>query len=60
MLYRREPGREFHRLGDELITGVEYLDRGLTAGFTYDYRIQVVDEKGNESGLSAVVSAEVR
>jgi hypothetical protein len=43
VIYRREPARNFHRLGDGLITGTEYVDRNLTTGFTYAYRIQVVD-----------------
>lgn len=60
VLYRREPGRDFHRLNEELITKVEYIDRGLVAGFSYDYRIQVVDGAGNESEVSEPVSAEVR
>jgi hypothetical protein len=60
-LWRREPRRqEFHRLGDELVTGVEYLDRGLVSSFTYEYRIQAVDHAGNESELSEPVSATVR
>lgn len=60
VLYRREPGRDFHRLNEELITKVEYIDRGLVSGFTYDYRIQAVDGAGNESEVSEPVSAEVR
>ncbi len=60
VLYRREPGRDFHRLNEELITFVEHIDRGLVAGFRYDYRIQVVDQAGNESELSEPISAEVR
>lgn len=60
VLYRREPGRDFHRLSDDLITAVEYLDRGLTAGFSYSYRIQVVDREGNESDLSQPVTTTVR
>jgi hypothetical protein len=61
VLYRREPRRdEFHRINDELVTGVEYIDRGLVAGFTYEYQIQAVDESGNEGKISDPVSTEVR
>lgn len=60
VLYRREPGREFHRLLEDPVTGVEHVDRGLAAGLSYDYRIQAVDRLGNESELSAPVSATVR
>jgi len=60
VLYRREPGRDFHRLREELITGTEYLDRGLASGLSYDYRIQAVDRLGNASELSPPASATVR
>ena len=60
ILYRREPGRDFHPLNDQPMRQVEYLDRGLTSGFTYSYRIQVVDQKGNESKLSAPITTTVR
>ena len=59
-LYRREPGRDFHRLTDDLVTSTEYIDRGLASGLSYGYRIQVVDRSGNESELSEPVSATVR
>lgn len=60
-IWRREPRREeFHRVHDELETGLEYLDRNLVAGFTYEYRIQVVDRTGNESELSETATATVR
>ena len=53
VLYRREPRvKEFRRLNDDLITGAEYLDRGLVSGFRYEYKIQAVDQNGNESELS--------
>lgn len=60
ILYRREPGRDFHPLNDQPMRQVEYLDRGLTSGFTYSYRIRVVDQKGNESPLSQPISTSVR
>jgi Prokaryotic lipoprotein-attachment site len=60
VLYRREPGRDFHRLEQDLLTGVEHLDGGLTSGFSYSYRIQVVDHEGNESELSEPVTTTAR
>lgn len=61
VIYRREPRRQdFHRINDELVDGVEYIDRGLVAGFTYEYQIQAVDRNGNEGRISDPVSAEVR
>ena len=60
ILYRREPGRDFHRLTPDLVTGVEYLDRGLASGLTYAYRLRVVDKVGNESELSRPVETTTR
>ncbi|MEE8523571.1 MAG: fibronectin type III domain-containing protein [Thermoanaerobaculia bacterium] len=60
VLYRREPGRDFHRLQQDTIIGVEHLDGGLTSGFSYSYRIQVVDREGNESELSDPVTTTAR
>jgi predicted small lipoprotein YifL len=60
VIYRREPGRDFHRLSEALIPGVEYLDRGLVSGFSYSYRIQVVDREGNESPLSEPITTTAR
>jgi len=59
-LFRREPGRDFHTLTDEPVTELEYLDRGLSSGLSFDYRIQVVDQVGNESPLSEPVTTTVR
>lgn len=60
ILFRREPGRDFHPLNDSPMRQVEYLDRGLTSGFSYSYRIRVVDQKGNESPLSDPITTAVR
>jgi hypothetical protein len=59
-LFRREPGRDFHRLNEEPLAALEYLDRGKVTGLSYDYRIQAVDQVGNESPLSEVVTTTVR
>ncbi len=60
VIFRREPGRDFHRLTPEPITGEEYLDRGLASGLTYAYRLRVIDHKGNESELSPPVETTAR
>ena len=60
IIYRREPGRNFHRLTDDPITGTEFLDRNLSSGLTYGYRIQVIDRNGNESDLSKPVETTTR
>ncbi len=60
VIFRREPGRDFHRLTGDPITGAEYLDTGLASGLTYAYRLKVIDHKGNESELSAPVETTAR
>lgn len=60
VIYRREPARNFHRLTDDPVQGTEYLDRNLTSGLTYGYRVQVVDKSGNESELSPPVETTAR
>ena len=60
IIFRREPGRNFHRLTTDPVTGSEYVDRGLASGLTYAYRMQVVDRKGNESELSKPVETTAR
>lgn len=60
ILYRRDPGRDFRRITDEPVRGVEHIDRGLAHGLSYSYRLRVVDQAGNESALSDPISATLR
>lgn len=60
IIYRKEPGREFHRITEDPLTTTELIDRGLVTGFTYEYQIQVVDKSGNESPISEPVKVEAR
>ena len=60
IIYRREPGRNFHQLTDRPITRNEFLDRGLSSGLTYGYRLRVIDHNGNESELSKPVETTAR
>ncbi len=60
VVYRREPGRDFHQLTPQPLTRTEYLDRGLASGLTYAYRLRVIDHKGNESELSKPVETTAR
>ncbi len=59
-LFRRDPGRDFERLNTEPISGLEFLDGGLAAGLSFDYRIQAIDEVGNLSDMSQPIAATVR
>ncbi len=59
-LFRRDPGRDFERLNTEPISELEFLDRGLSAGLSFDYRIQAIDEVGNLSDMSEPIAATVR
>lgn len=60
IVFRRDPGRELRRLESQLITGIEYIDRGLASGVTFEYRIQAVDRLGNASAQSPPVRATPR
>lgn len=60
LIYRQEPGRDFHLLTERPLAASELVDRGLVAGLSYSYRIQVVDESGNQSELSRPVTATAR
>ncbi len=60
VIYRREPGRDFSQLTGTPIARTEYLDRGLSSGLTYAYRLRVIDHKGNESELSRPVETTAR
>lgn len=62
IVYRRDPRREeFTRVNkDDLITRVEFINRGLVSGFTYGFRVQVVDHSGNASEMTDPVTAKVR
>jgi hypothetical protein len=60
VLYRKEPGRDFHPVWEEPLDTTEYTNDGLVAGFSYAYRIQVVDTEGNRSELSDPVTTTVR
>jgi hypothetical protein len=61
VLYRRDPARtQFVRVSAEPFLATEYLDRGLASGLGFEYRLQVVDQLGNESELGPPVSATTR
>ena len=60
LLHRRDPGRDFHAINDDPLNAMEYTNDGLVTGFTYSFRIQVIDHKGNRSKLSAPVTTTVR
>ena len=60
VLYRKEPGRDFHPIQEEPLAATEFINDGLVAGFSYAFQIQVVDREGNRSELSAPVTTTVR
>ncbi|MET8993029.1 fibronectin type III domain-containing protein [Nonomuraea wenchangensis] len=54
-------GYDVYRSGTKVtatpVTGTAFTDTGLTAGRTYQYTVEAVDNAGNVSGRSAAVSA---
>lgn len=59
VVFRRRSGGDFRRLNDDSVLGVEYSDRTVEAGATYDYQVSAVDRSGNQSEASASVVARV-
>ena len=59
-VYRRDAGGEFRRLADEPAVGTEHVDRGLTSGLSYTYRVTAIDGSDNESPPSEESSANAR
>jgi hypothetical protein len=59
VVFRRQAGAEFRRLTDQPILDVEYSDRTVETGTTYDYRIAAVDRAGNQSEPGSSVVARV-
>ena len=62
LVFRYDPirGGDFERLTTDPVAGTEFLDRGLSSGLTFSYKIQAVDGVGNESPQSKEVSAKTR
>ena len=60
VVFRQDPGGEFHRVTAEPVTELEYLDTGLAPGNTYRYRVAAVDRSGNEGSPGEAVEGIVR
>jgi fibronectin type 3 domain-containing protein len=60
VVFRQDPGGEFHRVTSAPIAALEYLDSGLVAGNTYRYRVAAVDRSGNEGQPGDAVEGIVR
>lgn len=59
IIFRREPGADFRRLTEEPIVSLEYSDRAVLSGTTYDYRIAAIDAVGNQGEQGSSVIAQV-
>jgi predicted small lipoprotein YifL len=60
IVFRQDPGGEFHRVTAAPISDLEYVDSGLVAGNTYRYRVAAVDRAGNEGQPGDTVEGIVR
>lgn len=60
VVFRQDPGGEFHRVNAEPVTELEYLDTGLVPGNTYRYRVAAVDRSGNQGEPGDAVEGIVR
>jgi hypothetical protein len=52
-------GQPYSQVNTTPISGLQYIDGGLTSGSTYYYVITSVDSKGNQSPASSQMSATV-
>ncbi len=59
IVFRSQPGAEFRRWSDEPVVALEYSDRSVESGTTYEYRVAAVDRVGNQGEQSASVIARV-
>jgi hypothetical protein len=60
VVFRQDPGGEFHRVTTEPVVALECLDTGLVAGNTSRYRVAAVDRSGNEGQPGDAVEGIVR
>ncbi len=44
---RADPEADFHRVNAEPVTALELIDRGLSSGFTFRFRVAAIDKSGN-------------
>lgn len=58
-VFRSQSGSEFLRLNDDPVVTVEFSDRAVEAGATYEYRIAAIDRVGNQGDQSSGVIARV-
>lgn len=56
VVYRQDPGGEFHRLSAQPITVLEFNDSGLVPRVEYHYRVAAIDKSGNLGEAGDTVS----
>ena len=54
---RREPGAGWSRITSIAISREEFIDRNVSVNTLYDYRVYAIDDTGNRSEYSMIVSA---
>lgn len=59
VVFRRQAGSDFRRLTDKPVVDVEFNDRSVEPGATYDYQVAAVDRSGNQSEPGTSVLARV-
>ncbi len=56
VVFRQDPGGEFHRLNTDPIPALEFSDSGLVPRIDYRYRVAAVDKAGNLGEAGEIVS----
>jgi hypothetical protein len=56
VVYRQDPGGEFHRLNTDPVAALEFSDSGLVPHVEYHYRVAAIDKAGNLGEAGETVS----
>ena len=59
VIERADPDAEFHRVNAEPVAALEFTDRGLSSGHTFQFRVAAIDKSGNLGPPSAPVATRV-
>lgn len=59
IIERADPDADFHRVNTEPVAALEFTDRGLSSGYTFQFRVAAIDKSGNLGLPSAPVATRV-
>ena len=59
VIERADPDADFHRVNTEPVAALEFTDRGLSSGNTFQFRVAAIDKSGNLGPPSVPVATRV-